>query len=483
MSAFFKCLIPGRVFEYFEELTRIPRESGNEEAVAMYLEGFGKALGLKTIRDHVNNVIIEKPGTAGYENAKTVILQGHTDMVCVALDDLDFDFSVQPIPLVIDGDYIKTRGTTLGADNGIAVAMAMSILADDTLAHPPLVCLFTTSEETGMDGVMGLEPGMVKGDILINIDSEEEGVVLASCAGGVNNITEVPIEWVKNPFDATFKLVISGLTGGHSGIEIAQNRANAIKLMGRVMTAFKHHFSVAVSKVTGGEKMNAIAKRSEMVFSLKDSDVFLMEELVASLEETFKREFEVADPGISLTLNEIDLANKVYSQPSQLALETLLRLTPFAVYTMSAGMKGLVESSNNLGVLEQLEDSVKLTNAIRSSVKSLKQELNEVMALISEAVGGKNTCVADYPEWPFKVTSPVRELMKSVYAQMTGEALKVEAIHAGLECGFLKDKVGDIDMVSIGPNLYEVHTPYEHLSISSTERVYAFLCEVLKQID
>lgn len=482
MALKLKGLQPERVFEYFEALTQIPRESGNETAVATYLEAFAKSHNLEVVRDSADNVIIKKPASKGYEQAKTVILQGHTDMVCVKRDDLDFDFDSDPIPLVIDGDYVKTEGTTLGADNGIAVAMAMSVLTDNTLEHPPIVALFTTSEETGMDGVMALKRGDVVGDILINIDSEEEGVVLASCAGGVNNIVEVVTKPVACTLDAAFQLTIRGLSGGHSGIEIHKNRANAIKLLGRTLTTFRNHFEFELFDVSGGEKMNAIAKLAQMKFVVKNSNVFLLEDLVSSLNETYKEEYAITEPNLELALEEIDLPDDVYAMVSLNAIEKLLRLTPFGVYTMSAGMPGLVESSNNLGVLEREGNLIRLTNAIRSSVKSKKQELNEIMALISEAVGGKNYTTADYPEWPFKVESPVRELMKTVYRDQTGQDLKVDAIHAGLECGFLKEKVGDIDMVSIGPNLHDVHTPNEKLSIGSTERVYNFLCEVLKRL-
>lgn len=482
MENILKGLEPESVFRNFEALTQIPRESGNEAKVAAYLEQFAKNLGLEVIKEASNNIIITKPATPGYENAPTVILQGHTDMVCVKLDTLSFDFNTQPIPLVIDGDWIKTEGTTLGADNGIAVAMAMSVLESTTLQHPKLIALFTTCEETGMDGVMSLNPEHVKGDILINLDSEEEGTLLASCAGGVNNITEIDMKYVDNKNEGAYQLVISGLAGGHSGIEIGKNRANAIKLMGRTITSFKGHFPVALFEVFGGEKMNAIAKRCTMKFTISADDKYLMEELVESLEATFKSEYEIADPGIKLELSACDVPTKVFANESAHALETLLRLTPFGVYTMSAGIPGLVETSNNLGVLEQKDGVVKLTNAVRSSVASKKQEVNEVMLLICEAVGGRNYLISDYPEWSYKVESKVRDLMKATYMELYGKELLVDAIHAGLECGFLKEKVGDIDMISLGPNMHDVHTPFERLSISSVARTYSFLCEVLKRM-
>ncbi|GAU76786.1 aminoacyl-histidine dipeptidase [Fusibacter sp. 3D3] len=475
-------LQPESVFENFEALTRIPRESGNEGAVADYLVSFAKNLGLEVIKEDSNNVIIKKPATPGYENGPTVILQGHTDMVCVKTDDLEFDFNSQPIPLVIDGDFIKTKGTTLGADNGIAVAMTMSILESKTMEHPSLVALFTVAEETGMDGVMSLKPENVKGDILINIDSEEEGTLLASCAGGVNNIIEYPFETQKTTLDEGFKLVIQGLNGGHSGIEINKNRANAIKLMGRVLKSFEKHFKFEMAKISGGEKMNAIAKRAEMTFVVRRADVETLEQLVPLLQEMFVNEFLATDGGIELVLSEVETPKMVMTEKSARDIANIIRLAPFGVETMSGGIKGLVESSNNLGVLEQTEFTLKLTNSVRSSVNSLKLEISERFEIISEMTGSKNSLESDYPEWQFKLESPIRALMKTVYGEMFNKELKVDAIHAGLECGFLKEKVGDIDMISLGPNLYDVHTPFEKLSISSTERVYAFLCEVLKRL-
>lgn len=482
MENVLKGLQPENVFKNFEALTRIPRESGNEAAVSDYLVKFAENLGLEVIKEPSNNVIIKKPATAGYENSPVVILQGHTDMVCVKIDELDFDFTKDAIPLVVEGDYVKTKGTTLGADNGIAVAMAMSILESNTLEHPALIALFTVAEETGMDGVVSLIPENVKGDILINIDSEEEGTLLASCAGGVNNVVEYTVETQKSKMDEGFKLVIQGLNGGHSGIEINKNRANAIKLMGRVLKAFEGHFAFELAEFRGGEKMNAIAKRAEILFAVKRSDVEVLEQLVPSLEEMFVNEFAATDSGIKLVLTETDLPVAVMTEKSEKDIANIIRLMPFGVQTMSGGIPGLVESSNNVGVLEQDGNVLRITNAVRSSVKSLKFEINERIAAICELTGSKNYLVADYPEWQFKLDSPIRELMKTVYSDMFGAELKVDAIHAGLECGFLKEKVGDIDMISLGPNLYDVHTPFEKLSISSTKRVYEFLVEVLKRL-
>ena len=475
-------LSESRVFENFEKLTKIPRESGNEKAVSDFIVEFAKKLNLEVIQEPCNNVIIKKPASKGYENGKTVILQGHLDMVCVKLDNFDFDFEKDSIPLIVEGDYVKTKGTTLGADNGIAVAMAMTILESQELEHPPLVALFTVAEETGMDGVLALDPKNISGDILINIDSEEEGTLLASCAGGVNNIIEYKIEKCDGNFENSFSIIVSGLKGGHSGMEINKSRANAIKLMGRILRGIDSKIAFEIFDIAGGEKMNAIAKRSEVKISISNDSEHQLKNLIDEFEKTFRNEFSISDPDIQVTISEIDSEKSVFTENTKKAVIGIINLIPFGVESMSAGIEGLVESSNNLGVLAIENDAIVISSAVRSSVKSLKEKINEEFSMISELTGAKNYLVADYPEWQFKEDSPIRDIMKDVYKNMYGKEVKVDAIHAGLECGFLKEKLGDIDMVSLGPNLYDVHTPFEKVSISSTERVYNFLCEVLKKI-
>lgn len=476
-------LQPEAVFRHFEALTRIPRGSGNEKEVSDYLVDFAKQNGLEVIQEDCLNIIIKKPGTKGYENAPTVILQGHMDMVCTKREDIDFDLTKDPIPLVVDGDMIRTEGTTLGADNGIAVAMAMAILESNDIPHPPIVALITVAEETGMDGVLNLNPENISGDILINIDSEEEGVILASCAGGVNNIVSLPVKWKEADNNKiAYKLAIKGLLGGHSGIEIDKNRANAIKLLGRMLNGINRELSIDVANVSGGEKMNAIPKMAESTILVDEEKEDKLKDLVAQYQDIFSNEFATADPNIKIYLEKADSIDKVFSCKTKKELISVLRLIPSGVQTMSADIEGLVESSNNIGVLTTKENEIVFDSAVRSSVKSLKEEINERIQTICDIVGAKMELVSDYPEWQYKVDSPIRDLMSEVYKEMYNEEAKIEAIHAGLECGFLKEKLGDIDMVSIGPNLHDVHTPDEHLSISSTKRVFEFLCEVLKRI-
>lgn len=476
-------LKPESLFKNFESLTRIPRESDNEKLVSEYLVKFAKDKNLEVIQEECLNVIIKKPGTKGYENAPTVILQGHMDMVCTKVEGLDFDFSKDAIEIVIDGDYIRTKGTTLGADNGIAVAMAMAILESKDMPHPPITALFTVAEETGMDGVVKLNPENISGDILINIDSEEEGVFLASCAGGVNNIVTLPIEWKESGLNKeNYKIAIKGLLGGHSGAEINKNRGNAIKLLGRLLQEINNKIDFDIAKISGGEKMNAIAKMADVIVTINPVDYNKLEDIVNNYKAIFNNEFKTADPSITVNIEKTNEANKVFSNISKKRLISILRLIPNGIQTMSEDVKGLVESSNNIGVLETKDNEIIFTSAVRSSVKSLKDEINDRIKVICELNEAKLDLVADYPEWEYKVESHVRDLMCEVYKEMYGKEAKVDAIHAGLECGFLKQKVGDIDMVSLGPNMYDVHTPNEHLSISSTIRVYEFLCEVLKRI-
>lgn len=483
MKGLLNDLNPQDVFAYFEQLTKIPRGSGNEAEVSDFLVEFAEQNGLKYIQETCKNIIIKKPATKGYEKAPKIILQGHLDIVCAKDESIDFDFEKDPIPLVLDGDFIKTKGTTLGADNGIAVAMAMAILASDHLKHPEISALFTVSEETGMDGAMALNPENISGDILINIDSEEEGTALSSCAGGVNAYVFLPFEKEKCRKDMEFyEVSIKGLLGGHSGIEINKNRANAIKLMARVLKSIDQEMIYKLASIQGGEKMNAIAKMCTVVIAIEKGNVKKLEKILNQMQNYFSSEFESSDPEIKIYIKAISDRSDVLKEASKRKLMHILRLLPQGVETMSPKMIGLVESSNNVGVIETQENEIFINNAIRSSVCSLKDEIIDRIKIISHTNNARCILDADYPEWEYKIDSPIRDLMKKRYKALYNKTLKVDAIHAGLECGLLKEKVGDIDMISIGPNIYDVHTPNERLSISSTKNVYNFLCDVLENI-
>ncbi len=475
-------LEPQNVFKHFEALTKIPRESGNEKEVSDYIVEFAKKLGLEVIQEPCLNVIITKPATRGYEDKETVIIQGHLDMVCVKEEGYEFDFSKDPIPIVVDGDFIKTKGTTLGGDNGIAVAMAMSILEEKDIQHPEIKVLLTVEEETGMSGVHELNPDNITGNILINLDAEEEGILLASCAGGVNNI--ITLELNKRPvkYNTAFKLVLKGLIGGHSGTEINKRRANSIITLGRILKILDNKVDFELAAIHGGDKMNAIPNRSEAVIAIYNNDIENMKSSLLDIEQMLKLEYEVSDPNLTIEIEEVECPNEVYTNDNKLEIINILSLIPNGIQTMSASIEGLVESSNNLGVLREKDSTLIFSSSVRSSVSSLKDEINNKIQIICNLIGAEMILEADYPSWPYKIESEIRELMKTTYKEFFGKALKVDAIHAGLECGFLKEKIGDIDMVSLGPNLFDVHSPKERLSISSTERMYKFLIEVLSRI-
>jgi len=472
-----KQLQPSDVFTYFEALTKIPRESGREQEVSDYLVNFAKEQGLEVIQESCLNVIIKKPASPGYENAPTVILQGHMDMVCVKEDNLDFDFKTQPLPVVVDGDWIATKGTTLGADNGIAVAMSLALLADKEAKHPALEVLITVEEETGMDGAMKLNPENLSGKILINIDSDNEGVATVSCAGGGRMVLEIPVELEDAPDWECFEVIISGLKGGHSGVEIGVGRANANKLLGRLLYELDKK-GARFANLGGGEKDNAISKWAFVRFYAQEN----LQELVAEFEKTIAGEFFGTDPDIKFSFQKVAEPGQVYTKKMAKSIIDMLLLVPFGPQSMSFEIDGLVVSSNNPGVLERTATHLTLTNAVRSSVGSLKQSLYQQLETIADLTKATAKLQSDYPEWQYAPKSPIRDLMAKIYPKLTGKELKIEAIHAGLECGFLGEKLGDIDMVSIGPNMKDIHTPKERLSISSTANVYQFIKATLEAL-
>ncbi len=467
---------PTRVWHYFSEISKIPRESGNEAAVSDYLYNVALTLGLKAVQEPCGNVVIYKPATAGYEQADAVILQGHMDMVCVKDATSQHDFTKDPIELIVDGDLLKANGTTLGADNGIAVAMAMAILEDNSLHHPALTVLLTVSEETGMDGAMAADPANLIGTRLINIDSEEEGFLLASNAGGADVDVDLPINWQNNNYQNAYKVTIKNLKGGHSGLEIDKKRANAIKLIGRLLTTIE--CDVAVFAIEGGQKMNAIAQSATVSLASNAS----VEEMLAALEpieKMFKDEYAVSDPDITISYEKTEKPVQVFKAESTANLAKLLLLLPQGVIAMSQSIDGLVETSNNVGIIAQRENKISICNALRSSVASRKDLVHQQIEAIANLVGGMATRHGDYPEWAYKIESPLRDTLLAVYQQQFGKEMIVDAIHAGLECGLFAQKMPQLDMVSIGPNMWDVHSPRERVSISSTERTYNYLVNVL----
>lgn len=484
MSRILENLEPKAVFRFFEDLTQIPRCSGNEKAVSDYLVNFAKDRNLEVIQDEALNVIIKKPGTRGYENAPTVILQGHMDMVCEKNKDIDHDFSKEPLKLRVEDDFVMATGTTLGADNGIAVAYALAILDSDEISHPPLEVLITTEEETGMGGANRLDPNNLKGKILINIDSEEEGTLLVSCAGGIRNIISIPIEWNSSPDGYTaYNLRVRGLKGGHSGMEINKERGNSNIILGRILKGISANNDMYIAEISGGAKMNAIPRESDAVILIKDSDKSKIAEEIKEWNRVIGNELKASDPGVKV---ELETSNstyvRVFSKETMKKVIAALVLIPNGVQTMSMEIEGLVQSSTNLGVLTTNKDEVLLECAVRSSVKTLKLDIVRKMETLAELLGASSSTSGDYPAWEYRKDSYIREVFVNSYKKLYGKEPIITAIHAGLECGLFAEKFDDLDMISLGPNMYEVHTPNERLSISSTNRVWNYLLDVLKSI-
>lgn len=474
-----------RVFYHFEQISRIPRGSGNEKAISDYLLNFGRELGLECIQDGALNIIIKKPASKGYENAPTVIVQGHMDMVCEKNSDKEHDFTKDPIKLVVKGDHIYADRTTLGADDGIAVAYAMALLEDTNLEHPPIEVLLTTDEEAGMSGAMAVQPQYINGKIVLNLDSEEEGKLLVSCAGGIRTKTVLPIEWInkKDNIEA-YNLVIRGLKGGHSGAEIHLGRGNSNKLMGRLLKEVGKYLEFNLVSINGGSKNNAIPRECSAVITINENDERKLLEVKKMMCEQFKSEFRKKDPDLRVYLLEAEeKVEKVFSDDSTKKAINLLYMYPNGVNTMSSEIEGLTESSTNLGVVTTFDSYIEYDSAVRSSVASLRDEIVNRNKCITEILGGEFSTESAYPEWPYKTDSKIRNICMDVYEKMYGKSPEIVAIHAGVECGLFKQILGDdLDMISFGPNIIDIHTPNEHMSISSVDRCYEYLLEVLKQI-
>lgn len=485
MSKVLQNIEPTEVFKYFEEISSIPRESGNEKEISDYLVSFAEKHNLEVMQDKDLNVVIRKKGSRGYENSQGVILQGHMDMVCEKNLEVEHDFTKDPLKLKIVDDMIYAAGTTLGGDDGIAVAMGLAVLASNDIPHPPMELLVTTSEETGMNGAIGLNPENIKGKILINIDSEEEGILLVSCAGGCSAKASIPIEW-NNPDkdDKAFSIRIEGLKGGHSGAEIHKGRANSNKLMARVLKNLRENIDFKISKISGGSKHNVIASDSEAVLVLCSKYESVLKNEVANLQKVLKDEFKTSDSDLKIEVESIDiLPEKVMSNDTTENVINFMYLIPNGVQSMSMDIEGLVESSLNLGTVVTGENSVECLSSIRSSVRSLRDNIFNIIVTIGNFTKAKVESESSYPEWKYRDDSKIREVMVEVYERLFGKKPLISAIHAGLECGIFSEKFnGRLDMISMGPNILDIHSPDEHLSISSTQRTWKYLLEVLKEL-
>lgn len=467
-----------RVFTYFEEISAIPRGSGNQEAIADYCVAFAAKHGLKAVRDQANNVIICKPATKGYENADTVILQGHLDIVCQKTEESAIDFAKDGLEIYADGDFIKANGTTLGADNGIAVAMALAILESENIPHPALEAVFTTDEEIGMIGAMQLDMRLLQGKKMINMDAEEDDTLTVSCAGGSDFIITMPTP--RKTVTATrVTLSLKGLKGGHSGVEINSHRVNADILAGRVLNHLKGDCVFDIISINGGDKGNAIPASCRIELCTKDAALFA--KAAESYLQTVKAEIADREPQFTyeIAVGENGECSPLTDTVKNDLIFTLL-CAPNGVQEMSASIDGLVETSLNLGVLKTDEPAITMHFALRSNKNSALYFLEEKMKAFAARLSCTVETFGHYPPWEFKENSALQKLFKDCYTRQRGCAPKVEAIHAGLECGVFASGIQGLDCIAMGPALYDVHTVNEKLSISSTEKTYLLLQEILK---
>lgn len=476
-------LQPSGVFEMFEQLCGIPHGSRNTKAISDFCVRFAQEHGLDYRQDDSNNVILFAPATPGMEQAQPVMLQGHLDMVCEKEADCPLDLQKEGLNLRTDGEWIWAEGTTLGGDDGIAVAYALAILADPTIPHPPLEVVLTTDEEIGMLGAAAIDLSEVKARRVLNIDSEEEGVLLAGCAGGATVCCHIPLMWtLKKGLRATVQ--ITGLRGGHSGMEIQKGRANANKLMGRFLNEMDEIFAYALCTVNGGNKDNAIAREST-------ADVVILPERLAELtafaaqrQEAYRAEYGEADPDITIAVAPgTEDTFEIMMGDCRRSVLSVLQQLPNGVQQMSRDIEGLVQTSLNLGILKVDFRGIHLTSSVRSSVNAEKQQLIQQLAEICGKLGGSCEVMGEYPAWEYKADSPLREIMTEVYLEQYGRKPAVEVIHAGLECGLLSGKLDGLDCVSFGPDIVDIHTTREKLSIPSVQRTWKLLLEVLKRCD
>ena len=478
-------LMPTEVWANFQQLTRIPRPSKHEDKIRQFMVDFGKNLGLETILDEAGNVIIRKPATPGMENRKGVILQGHLDMVPQKNSDKTHDFTTDPIETIIDGEWVKANGTTLGADNGIGVAAAMSVLASKELAHGPIEALFTATEETGMDGAIGLKSGILKGDILINMDSEDEGELYVGCAGGEDanacfNYTEVPV-----PAESiSFKLNVTGLKGGHSGMDIILGRGNANKIFFRVLKEAYKVCGLRLSSISGGNLRNAIPREAFGIVTVPYETADKLVGLVAGLASVIKRELSATEPTLRIELTKTEMPGSLIDEKTQINLTHAIVACPNGVIRMSDSMIGLVETSTNLAIVQSNSETktIQIACLMRGSVDTAKADLGSRMDSVFTLAGAEVSLTGAYPGWKPNMDSPILKTMQQVYLDKYGRIPEIKAIHAGLECGILGGTYPYWDMISFGPTIRSPHSPDERVNIESVAKFWDFLIETLKNI-
>lgn len=475
-------LKPQGVFHYFAEICQVPRPSKKEEKIIAYLQAFGKKHNLETLTDEVGNVLIKKPATPGMENRKTIVLQSHVDMVCEKNNDVQHDFLNDPIETEIDGEWLKAKGTTLGADNGIGVATELAILADDTIAHGPLECLFTIDEETGLTGAFALKEGFMNGDILLNLDSEDEGELFIGCAGGIDTVAQFAYQEVDVPAGYfCCKVQVKGLKGGHSGGDIHLGRGNANKILNRFLSQTLKKYDMYLCEIDGGNLRNAIAREAHAVIALPEADKHAVRADLNIFAAEVQAEYNVTDPDLQLLMESEAPRAKAIDKDTTKRLLQAIYAVPHGVYAMSQDIPGLVETSTNMASVKMKPGNIiRIETSQRSSTASSKRDMNTMVRTVFEMAGAEVSSGEGYPGWKPNPHSEILEIATASYKRLFGVDAKVKAIHAGLECGLFLDKYPTLDMISFGPTLQGVHSPDERMLIPTVQKFWDHLLDILK---
>jgi dipeptidase D len=483
MSNILSALIPKALWQNFADLNAIPRASKKEEAVIKFIMDFGKKLNLPTTKDEIGNVIIKKPATGGMENRQTVCLQSHLDMVHQKNADTDFDFATEGINMFVEDDWVKAKGTTLGADNGIGVASIMTLLASKNIPHPALEALFTIDEETGMTGALGLKGGLLDAEILLNLDTEDDDELTIGCAGGIDVSANGIYKTEKIELGTEgFRITVKGLTGGHSGMDIYKGRGNANKLVNRVLLNATDKFIVQISVIDGGGLRNAIPRESfaDVSIGAEHADAFVT--FIKAEEEVLKNEYQSTDPNVNISIEKTEAAETAMDAAFQYNLLRTVSACPNGIYRMSPAINGLVQTSNNLARVLVKDGEFTILCLTRSSVDSEKMDLAKTICYNFELAGATPSFGGSYPGWAPKPDAPIVKLMNDLYKEMFKADAHVNAVHAGLECGILGTNYPDMQMISFGPNIRGAHSPDEKVQISSVQKYWPYLLETLKRI-
>ena len=470
-------LKPQEVFYFFEELCKIPHATFKTKQISDYCVEFAKERGLDYYQDEMNNVIIRKPGTPGYEDSEPVIIQGHLDMVCEKTEDSDHDFDNDGLELMIEDGYVTAKNTTLGGDDGIAIAFAMAVLDSKDIPHPPIEALFTVDEEIGMGGASSIDMSQIKGKMLLNLDSDNEGIILAGCSGGYVDTVAIPVER-ESKTGNIIKIQIKGLRGGHSGLEIHEQRGNSNKMMGRLLNHLNLNTNIRLAEVNGGTADNVITSSTSATVLADDKDAVL--NMIDEMKENWLAEFMDDEPNLQVITEVSEATMNVMTKLSGDRVIHFLYNSPYGVQEFSRALKGAVETSLNCGVAVTSETEVKFLLYVRSTVSSKLDEIHEALCDFANILGGTCTTANAYPAWTYKADSKIRPIVMDTYKEMFGEEATLATVHAGLECGLLSGKKPDLDCVSYGPEMKDIHSVYERLDIASTERMWEFTKAILK---